>query len=223
MTNFKLLLSLPLVLLLNSCVVRKAPRYQPLYEIIPVSVGDTIIGGVRVTGHREYVIVPANSVNNKQNFRYVKSRKIERDTTIIYRIDTVVVGDTIVRYFPILVLHFRPYITKLTLEQEAQLRDFLSLLDSMNVVKVEAYTDSLPPNDTTLNLQLSKERAYEVVRYLKTLRPDISFQVKVFGPQNYLEPNTTESGRMRNRRVFLIAIGTKGIKKHKGGSKYGEH
>lgn len=211
------------MLLLNACAGRNAPRYQPLYKIIPVSVGDTIIGGVRVIAHREYVIVPEDTVKNNQKFQYVKTRKLKKDTTVIYRIDTVVVRDTIVRYLPVLTLHYRPYITRLTLEQEAQLRDFLSLLDSMNVVKVEAYTDSLPPNDTTLNLQLSKERAYEVVRYLKTLRPDISFQVKVFGPQNYLEPNTTESGRMRNRRVFLIAIGTKGIKKHKGGSKYGEH
>lgn len=210
------------MLFLPSCM-RKKPVYSPPYSIVGMYVPDTIIGGVFIPAHKEYVVVPLDSVVFSRSgifaisangfsvpllvgFKEREGEVNKIDTVFVTDIETVYV-DTVSRS---VILHFRPYVTELSLSQKAQLRDFLSLFPDTAIVhvRVDAYTDSLPPSDTLLNMHLSRARAENVARYLMQvgggrIRVDT---VVWHGPTEYLETNSSEYHRIRNRRVVVVNV-----------------
>jgi len=217
-----LLMSAVAVFLLLSCAGHKEPVYSPPYSVVGISVPDTIMGGIFIPAHTEYVVVPLDSVIfSRSNVFAVTpngfsiplpiavsgSRTATKvDTVFVADVETVYV-DTISRS---LILHFRPYVTGLSLSQKAQIRDFLALFPDTAVIRVriDAYTDSLPPSDTLLNMRLSRARAENVARYLLEVgggRVRID-TVAWHGPAKYLETNISEYHRIRNRRVVVVQV-----------------
>ena len=94
-------------------------------------------------------------------------------------------------------------------EQQMQqlLRDLL--VASAAVVEVHGHTDNVGSPEA--NMRLSEERAFAVRQWLEQQAP-ANFpegRIRVFshGQQNPVVPNSTESGRARNRRVEIV-IGT---------------
>lgn len=83
------------------------------------------------------------------------------------------------------------------------------LVASGTIIEVHGHTDSV--GDPQSNMSLSEARAFAVKRWLEKNFP-YNFpegRIRVFahGAQNPLAPNSTESGRARNRRVEII-LGT---------------
>jgi outer membrane protein OmpA-like peptidoglycan-associated protein len=92
-------------------------------------------------------------------------------------------------------------------EMQRLLRDLL--VASAAVVEVHGHTDSVGSPQS--NMQLSESRAFAVKQWLEQQAP-ANFpegRIRVFahGQENPLAPNSTDSGRARNRRVEIV-IGT---------------
>lgn len=87
-----------------------------------------------------------------------------------------------------------------------------SLLDKMEIPKIEitGYTDSYGSAD--YNLKLSRTRAESVMKYILDKYSDKGlkegdFTVKGLGAVNFIGDNTTDEGRSRNRRIELVITG----------------
>jgi len=82
--------------------------------------------------------------------------------------------------------------------------DFLDWYPSMTI-EVAGHTDS--KGSDSYNQTLSEKRAQAVVRYLlsKGVQPD-HIEGKGYGESKPVEPNTTEAGRQRNRRVEFVIV-----------------
>ena len=82
-----------------------------------------------------------------------------------------------------------------------ELADFMNEKEKANL-RIEAYTDNVGNDDD--NLQLSRERAFEVKTYLKSKGIDGERMKAVGnGEENPKASNDTEEGRTENRRVEL--------------------
>lgn len=96
-------------------------------------------------------------------------------------------------------------------EAERQMQQLLRdlLVANAAVVEVHGHTDNVGSPQS--NMQLSESRAFAVKQWLESQSP-ANFpegRIRVFshGQENPLVPNTTDSGRARNRRVEIV-IGT---------------
>jgi outer membrane protein OmpA-like peptidoglycan-associated protein len=78
---------------------------------------------------------------------------------------------------------------------------------SKNMVTVRGYTDS--SGSARMNSILSRERANRVYRYLVDagINPN-RLTYEGMGPARAVAPNTTEAGRVRNRRVEVVVLKT---------------
>ncbi len=100
--------------------------------------------------------------------------------------------------------------TELTAETKERLDT--SILDVMNtlpniIIELSSHTDNLGDND--YNLQLSKERADNVVQYLisKGISKD-RLIARGYGSGRPVASNETEEGRARNRRTEIRIVGS---------------
>jgi len=110
-------------------------------------------------------------------------------------------------------INFETGSANFTAETERQLQQLLRdlLVANAAVVEVHGHTDNVGSPQS--NMQLSESRAFAVKQWLEQQSP-ANFpegRIRVFshGQENPLVPNTTDSGRARNRRVEIV-IGTTG-------------
>jgi outer membrane protein OmpA-like peptidoglycan-associated protein/tetratricopeptide (TPR) repeat protein len=92
-------------------------------------------------------------------------------------------------------------------ESETELDNLVALLlENPNLrITLNGYTDNIGSPAT--NLQLSKNRALSVKQYLESKGIASSrLLYKGFGEANPIAPNTTEEGRIKNRRTELIVL-----------------
>lgn len=108
-------------------------------------------------------------------------------------------------------INFESGSANFTPEAAAQLQQLLRdlLVASGAAVEVHGHTDSAGNADK--NMALSEERAFAVKQWLEAKAP-ANFpegRIRIFshGQQNPVAPNSTESGRAKNRRVEIV-IGT---------------
>src|SRR6185295_2481603 len=108
-------------------------------------------------------------------------------------------------------INFETGSANFTAETERQLQQLLRdlLVANAAVVEVHGHTDNVGSPQS--NMQLSESRAFAVKQWLEQQSP-ANFpegRIRVFshGQENPLVPNTTDSGRARNRRVEIV-IGT---------------
>ena len=73
-------------------------------------------------------------------------------------------------------------------------------------IKIEGHTDST--GTATKNMQLSKERAEAVAKYMVSTNviAENEIMTEGFGPEKPLQPNSSKAGRATNRRVDLILV-----------------
>jgi chemotaxis protein MotB len=72
-------------------------------------------------------------------------------------------------------------------------------------VNIAGYTDDGENRPDMSNDELSGRRAMSVLAYfLQNKLPAARFSISGYGPRRPLEPNTSEQGRARNRRVELL-------------------
>lgn len=94
-------------------------------------------------------------------------------------------------------------------EMQQLLRDLL--VASAAVVEVHGHTDNVGSPDA--NMRLSEERAFAVKQWLEQQAsanfPEGRVRVFAHGQQNPIAPNSSETGKARNRRVEIV-IGTTG-------------
>jgi outer membrane protein OmpA-like peptidoglycan-associated protein len=72
------------------------------------------------------------------------------------------------------------------------------------VIEVRGYTDNR--GSAAYNLKLSQRRAESVKEYLQSHGVTIQMTAKGYGKENPIADNSTEEGRLANRRVTLHII-----------------
>jgi outer membrane protein OmpA-like peptidoglycan-associated protein len=99
--------------------------------------------------------------------------------------------------------------SELTMEAKAQLDAEVRKIGSNQhfVIEVQGFTDKTGP--ARYNLQLSRERANSVVRYLTTTGkiPLYRIQLVGYGSEEPVADNSTRQGREENRRVEVKLFG----------------
>ena len=107
------------------------------------------------------------------------------------------IADTVLRY-----QFGSDKLTKDSQRKIAQITEYLSLDPDLELVLIDAYTDSYGGRET--NRKISEKRAAKIKNYLVKSGVDVSrIRSKGYGEKRHVASNRTELGRAQNRRVVV--------------------
>lgn len=98
--------------------------------------------------------------------------------------------------------HNSDSLTKISQKRINMLREYLSLDQELDIVLIDAYSDSYGGRDT--NYRLSKRRAEKIKEYFVASGVDPArIEAKGYGEKRHVASNNTILGREQNRRVVI--------------------